>query len=350
MPGSPLSRRSFCTLVAAATTPAARSAGTQIRVAVLGTGHAHAVGKIRALRSTSEFELAGICRPDADEPNEGEVFQGVRWLSLDELLKDSSIQLVAVESRVQRNLKYAKLCVDAGKFVHLDKAPGEDLPALRALLAEAARRKRVVQIGYQWRYHPAMQAALEAARKGWLGKVYAMRATIDKPIAPAERLQLAAFRGGMMFELGCHLIDRAVDLFGKPKKVTGFLRHDSPIDDTLADDTLAVLEFDRAIAEIYVAAFSPSGDQYRCVEILGTNGRATVQPFSPLRLMLDLKQPAGTYKAGRQTIEPAPYPGPAFAPDFAEMARIIRHGEKPSYSPEHDLIAQETLLKACGVA
>jgi predicted dehydrogenase len=342
-----MDRRSACYLLAAASIPTAKADSKRIRVAVFGTGHAHAISKIRTLRRMPEFEFAGICRLDG-EPSDGEVFQGVRWLSTDELLNDTSIELVAIESRVKQNLKCAKLCVDAGKFVHLDKAPGEDLPALSTLLHDAARRKLVVQMGYQWRYHPAMQASIKAAREGWLGKVYAMRATIDKPIAPADRAQLATFRGGMMFELGCHLIDRAVDLFGRPKKVTGILRHESAIDDNLADNTLAVLEFDSAMAEIYVAAFQPSGDQYRCLEILGTNGRAVVQPFDPLRLALDLKQPAGVYRSGRQMTDLAA-PGPIFSPDFAEMARIIRHKERPSYSVEHDLITQETLLKACGV-
>src|SRR5437899_4467360 len=91
MPETSLSRRTFCSLVAAA----ARPDGTPIRAAFLGTGHAHALAKILALRSRPEFELAGICQPDADGPGEGEVLQGVRWLSLDELLKDSSIQLVS---------------------------------------------------------------------------------------------------------------------------------------------------------------------------------------------------------------------------------------------------------------
>jgi predicted dehydrogenase len=342
-----MNRRSACCLLAAASIPVAKANDKRIRVAVFGAGHAHAISKIRTLRRMPEFEFAGICRLE-DEHHEGEVFQGVRWLSTEELLNDTSIELVAIESRVKQNLKCAKLCVDTGKFVHLDKAPGEDLPALSALLSDAARRSVVVQMGYQWRYHPAMQASIKAAKEGWLGKVYAMRATIDKPIAPADREQLAAFRGGIMFELGCHLIDRAVDLFGRPKKVTGILRHESTINDNLADSTLAVLEFESAMAEIYVAAFQPGGDQYRCLEILGTNGRATVQPFDPLRLALDLKQPAGIYRSGRQTID-FPSPGPIFAPDFAEMARIIRRKEKPSYSPEHDLIVQETLLKVCGV-
>jgi len=141
----------------------------KIRVAVLGTGHAHALGKIQTLRSLPEYEFVGICRPDPDEPNEGDVFRGVRWLSMEELLDErAAIELIDVESRVERNLQYAQKCVSAGKFVHLDKAPGEDLAGLQALLAEASSRKRVVQMGYQWRYHPAMQAAIEPrGTVGW---------------------------------------------------------------------------------------------------------------------------------------------------------------------------------------
>jgi len=153
----------------------------------------------------------------------------------------------------------------------------------------------------------------------------------------------------MMFELGCHLIDRAVALFGKPQKVTGFARHDSPLDDGLADNTLAILEYGQSVAEIYVAAFQPHGEHYRCVEILGSNGRATVQPFSPLRLTVDLKDAAGPYKDGEQVLQPPAPPGPIYAPDFAEMASIIRDGARPAYSAEHDLIVQQALLEACGV-
>jgi predicted dehydrogenase len=346
---SRLNRRSLLSLTGAIGLSKAYAVPRKIRVAVLGTGHAHALSKIRALRQLPEYEFVGICRPDADEPNQGEVFYGVRWLSLGEILGDPSIELVAVESRVQRNLQYARKCVEAGKFVHLDKAPGEDLEGLRSLLVEAQRRKRIVQMGYQWRYHTAMQAAIEAARKGWLGRVYLFRATIDKPVPPDERRQLAMFKGGMMFELGCHLIDRAIDLLGKPRKVAGILRHESPLDDNLADNTIAILEFERAMAEIRVSAFQPHGDRYREIEILGANGRAAVQPFSPLRLMTDLGQAAGPYGAGVEHRDLPPVAGPSFAPDFLEMARVIRDGATPSYSPEHDLITHEALLKACHV-
>lgn len=316
----------------------------KIRVAVIGTAHGHAASKVRALQQLPVFELAGVCRP----PGEPEVaVPGVRRLSADEVVNDASIELVAVETRVEHNLDYAERCVRAGKHVHLDKPPGGSLPRLRALFDDAARHGPTVQMGYQWRYHPAMQLAIEAARKGWLGHVYSMRAVIDKPLGAAERLELAKFPGGILFDEGCHLIDRAIDLFGKPKRATGFLQHSSTIDDGLADNTLAVLEYDRARVEIGMASFQPHGSLYRVLELSGTNGKAVVQPYAPLRLLVDLKEPAGPYKSGAQALEPQEPAGPAYAPDFLEMAQIIRHGARPSYSPEHDLIVHQTLLQVC---
>lgn len=335
------------TLLAGAAAVPAMSASKPVRAAVYGIGHAHAMGKVAALKALPQFDLVGVCEPDSSVPRTHKALVGVRWLSRRELLEDPSIQLVAVESRVQENLAYAREAIDAGKFVHLDKAPGTNLGAFRDLLAEAGRRKLSVQLGYQWRYHPAMQAAVEAARKGWLGDVYSIRARIDKPTPAADRRALAAFRGGIMFELGCHLIDRVTDLLGKPSKVTGHLWHHSREDDTLADNTIAILEYPKAVAEISVAAMHPHGNSYRTFEITGTNGSVTVKPFSPYRLTSHLRDAAGSYPAGFKESSFAPDQLPAFSPDFLELHATIRDGAAPTYSWQHDLMTQEVLLKAC---
>jgi predicted dehydrogenase len=194
--------RRFFTALATATSLAA-SAPAKIRVAMIGTGHGHAASKVRALQSMPEFEFVGLCRPDKDDPAIGDLFKNLKWLSLSEVLEDKSVELVAVEcADPDRNLHYAQSCIDHQKFVHLDKPPGADLSKLRKLLVDAKDRNRVVQMGYQWRYHSAMQAAFEAARKGWLGRVYRFRASIDKPIEADERKHLAKYRGGMMFSEG----------------------------------------------------------------------------------------------------------------------------------------------------
>ena len=343
-----MNRRTFC----AGAVALGRAFGStgRIRAVMIGTAHGHAASKARALRKLPEYDFAGICRVHADEPDTNDAFQGLPRLALDDVLADASIEMVAIETRVERNLDYAERAVHAGKFVHLDKPPGSaDLNRLRTLFDDARRGGRVVQMGYQWRYHPAMRAAIEAARNGWLGEVYALRASIDKPLRPDERRELAKFKGGILFEEGCHLIDRTVDLFGKPKRVTGYLQHASPLDDGLADNTLAILEYDKAIAEIRMASFQPHGNRYRLFELSGTNGKAAVQPYAPQRLLVDLQTAAGPYRAGEQILEPAEPPGPTYAPDFEEMARIIREHAAPSYSSEHDLMVQETLLRACGM-
>jgi predicted dehydrogenase len=285
------------------------------------------------------------------ETREHEVLRGVQWLELQQVLDDPAVEMVAVESDDwSGNLEYAEKCVAAGKWVHLDKPPGADLGRLRALFAEASRRGRVVQMGYQWRYHPGFQAVTEAARKGWLGPVYRFRASIDKLILAEERRHLARFRGGMMFSEGCHLVDCAVAVLGKPKKVTGILRHDSPIPDGLADNTLAILEYDHAVAEISLAGFHPRGTAHRFVEICGGNGSARLQSYAfPSRLTVDLGKAAGPYGAGFQSQEVTAPPGLGYAPDFLEMAAIIRGGAKASYPVEHDLDTHETLLRVCGM-
>src|SRR6266568_3365179 len=101
---------------------------------MIGTGHGHAFSKIRVLRRMPEYDFVGIHRPDSSEPGEGEPLGGVRWLSLAEILGDTSIELVAIESAdVDKNLEFAEQCVQARKFAHFDKPPGADLPRLRKL-------------------------------------------------------------------------------------------------------------------------------------------------------------------------------------------------------------------------
>jgi predicted dehydrogenase len=343
-----LTRRAFTALAATQMLPAA---GERIRTAVVGTGHGHAISKIRALGSMPEYDLVGVCRPDSSEPANHEALRDVRWVSLQQILDDESIEMVAIETAdFDHNLDYAEQFVNAGRFVHFDKPPGADFQRFRRLLSNAAERKRVVQQGYQWRYQSAMQAAVEAARNGWLGRIYRFHASIDKLVGPEERRHLAKHRGGLMFSEGCHLIDRAVAVLGKPRKVTGILRHDSTIDDGLADNTLAILEYDHSIAEISMAGFRSNGTPYRFLEILGTNGSARAQPYTyPSRLTVDLVDAAGPYKAGPQVLEPPPPPGRPYTPDFREMAAMIRTGAPPSHSPEHDLFTHETLLRACGM-
>src|SRR5580704_18710586 len=89
--------------------------------------------------------------------------------------------------------------------------------------ATSAKAFQKAQVGHMWRYNPGIVKVLEAAREGWLGSIYMVRANIGNQLAANRRPERAEFSGGVMFELGCHVIDPMVRLMGRPRKVTATL-------------------------------------------------------------------------------------------------------------------------------
>ena len=146
------------------------------------------------------------------------------------------------------------------------------------------------------RFHAGFDRAFEAVRNGWLGDVYMVRGVMNTDLSDRDRLPLAQYKGGMMFELGCHMIDRMVALLGRPKEVRGWLRHDSSVNDTLADNTLAVFEYGHAHAVLSTAARMP-------FEITGTNGAIVIAPIEPgNKIRVSMREARGPYKAGWQEV------------------------------------------------
>ena len=318
-----------------------------IKIAQIGTGHAHA-SKLSVFRASPDYEVIGVAEPDSElrkKAQSQELYRGLPWMTQEELLKRPGLQMVLVETRVRDLLNTAEACVNAGKHIHLDKPAGESLPHLRRILDSAARQKLLVQMGYMFRYNPAVVLLRDFLRQGWLGKVFEVHAVMSKVVDPASRRELAEYPGGIMFELGCHVMDLVVGILGKPDTVTPFIQHSSPINDKLADNMLAVLSYPQAIASVKASAQEFDGGDRRHLVVCGTEGTYHIQPLDNPSAIVTLSQPRGDYKKGRQEIAFPKYV--RYVDDAADMARIIR-GEKPAdFSYEHDLNVQRALLEAC---
>jgi predicted dehydrogenase len=328
----------------------AQGAPKVIRAGILGTQHSHTTGKLEAMKNSPDYEVAGVCENDKaarERAQENPRFKGLKWMSEEQMLADSSIHLIVVECSVWEAIPQGRKVIAAGKHLHLEKPPGNTMEPFKQLVEDARRQNLALQTGYLWRCHDGVNAALEAARKGWLGDVFMVRATMNSDRGPAERAKEARYRGGGLFELAGHVIDRTVDLLGRPKKVQSWLRHDTSIADKLADNNLTVFEYDKALAVIAQAArMSGSGD-HRSFEVIGTDGSFMVYAeSSPPRMRVNMRNPHGPYKAGWQEITLPPQP--RFIGDFKELARAIKSGQplKPSY--DHELLLHETLLRASG--
>src|SRR4029453_3868375 len=133
--------------------------------------------------------------------------------------------------------------------------------------------------------------------EGMLGDIFSIRGRIGKAKASYDRwLEAMPYPGHLMFEMCGHLIDPMVAVLGRPSKVTPFLRSDFrrpengsgpivlpargiPGEDAgrpFVDDSLAVLEWERAMAVVESAGMEVGAD--RRLEVLGTRGTLVIEP------------------------------------------------------------------------
>ncbi|MEI9895165.1 MAG: Gfo/Idh/MocA family oxidoreductase [Chthoniobacter sp.] len=354
-----LTRRQFLHTAALASLAAGSRAYAQdatakpakIRIGQIGTGHAHAAGKMDTMRHSEDYEVVGIVEPDPERRAKVEkspTYSGVPWMTEEQLLNAPGLQAVAVETLVKDLVPTATRCIAAGKHVHLDKPGGESLPAFKALLDDATRRKLTLQMGYMFRYNPAFLLCFQLWREGALGEIFSIDTAMSKLLSPAERQAVLPYRGGSMFELGCHVIDAVITILGHPDKVTPHRRSVSALADGWSDNDLTVLDFPRTTATVRSAMVEVEGGARRNFVVCGTKGTFDIRPLEAPAARLALDAPHGEFKKGYQDVK-FPKTGGRYDGDFADLAKIIRGEKACSFPPEHDLAVQETLLLACGL-
>jgi predicted dehydrogenase len=325
-----------------------------LRVAQLGTAHAHASEKWATLRSLPlHFECVALCEPDEAQRRKVEAepeYSGANWVSEDSLFARRDIDAVLVETELPDLLRYGERVIAAGWHLHLDKPPGRDLARFAALQRSTTSAGRVMQQGYMYRYHPAVRFCLEAAERGWLGRVFAVHGEIGKVIAPSRRAWLAENYGGSMMLLGCHLIDIAVALLGAPSRVTGFRRNTFPDRDGFMDHEFAVLEYDGAMATVRSMLAEVEGEERRQLVVCGENATIEIMPLEPAHLRVAFQKPPEGFVRGYQDVA-LPAVEARYGDQLVDFARMVR-GEPSAltrFDAAHDLRVHETLTQMTAV-
>ena len=165
------------------------------------------------------FEVVGYALPENERekfPERMADFEGYREMTVEEILNDPDIEAVAVETEEIYLTQYALLAAQQGKHIHMEKPGGISLPDFERLIRAVKAKQKVFHTGYMYRYNPAIVDLLDRIQSGELGEILSVEAQMSCCHSKAVRDWLGNFPGGMLFFLGCHLIDLVLRIQGNP--------------------------------------------------------------------------------------------------------------------------------------
>ena len=325
----------------------------KIKIGQIGIGHNHGEGKMLAVQKFPElFEVIGYAEENekwVEKRGNFPCYKDLPRLSVEEIIEKSDA--ILVECDVWNLTKVAKMCVEAGKHVHIDKPASGTLAEFEELLNIAKEKNLTVQMGYMYRYNFAIQKLMDMINSGELGEIYQIDAEMSTYHSKEYREWLKKFKGGSMYIFGSHLIDLVVSILGKPEKVYPFIKQ-TGFEGVYSDDNnFAVLEYDKAIARITNLSVEVNGWGMRRFAVMGSKGTVEIKPIE-----LNVKMTKSTtdiasnaYQDMKEKVDIKDVPTLS---RYDEMMKdfyksIIGEKENP-YSYEHELAVQKTLCRVVG--
>ena len=142
--------------------------------------------------------------------------------SFEELIKDPAIELIVVNTPDSTHYEYARLALEAGKHVIVEKPFTSTTEEGEELIALAAEMGLMLSVYQNRRWDADFQTVQEIISKGLLGRLVEYESTFARYrnfIKPNTWKETGESGGGLTYNLGSHLIDQAIRLFGMPEAV-----------------------------------------------------------------------------------------------------------------------------------
>ncbi len=341
----------------------------RLKVIQIGIMHDHATATLDAMKMHSdEFELLAIC-PEGGSPLEYEDFDGkladvkntysdIPFMTPEEGLKLPGLDGVIIEARERDLTYYTVMALNAGFPVHMDKPGGENTEEFNAMVDLAEKKGLVFSLGYMYRQNPAVVKAKQLIKEGAIGEILNIEAHMDCGHPVVKRKWLGNYKGGMMFFLGCHLIDLIVGFQGEPIEVIA-KNTSTNIDGVTSEDYgFALLRYEHGWSFAKTSANEPGGFYRRQLVIIGTKGQIEIKPleentFGPggeltcdMRLVDAKNLEDGGWNAKGVTTKFGPHE--RYYPMLHDFATYVNGEKKNPYTYDYEKLVYKVLSAACG--
>ena len=207
-----------------------------IRTALLAYGMSGKVFHAPFLTTHPGFELLAVA--ERTEQRMHLDYPTIRsYPSVAELLTDANLELVVVNTPSSTHFELASQAMRAGKHVLLEKPVATSVAQLQELLALAKQTGRHLLAYQNRRWDSDFGAVTRMVASGQLGQLLEAHLRFDryKPALNTKKFKEEPGPGaGLLYDLGPHLIDQAISLFGQPlscHKTLGYNRPTTRVDD-----------------------------------------------------------------------------------------------------------------------
>jgi predicted dehydrogenase len=212
----------------------------KIGVGVIGYGLGGRVFHAPFVSAVPGLKLVAIMQRRGDEA--AKAYPGTRIdRSVDEMLQDKSIELVVVSTPNETHFALAKHALESGKHVVIDK-PFSATSEEASELGRIAKSKGLLAIPFQnRRWDGDFLTVKKLLKEAAVGRLVTFESHFDRfrPV-PRENTWKEAENpaNGMLFDLGPHLVDQVLALFGTPDAITASVRSDR--DETAIEDAFDI--------------------------------------------------------------------------------------------------------------
>jgi scyllo-inositol 2-dehydrogenase (NADP+) len=200
--------------------PPGNDAERVIRVGLAGYGMAGATFHAPVIAAVPQLRITKVMTSRSDDVAR-DLPGAVAVSTADALVEDPAIDLVVIVTPNPSHAELADRALRAGKHVVIDKPMTVSVAEANALIALAAQTGRVLSVYQNRRWDNDFLTVRKLIESSRLGHVYAYEAHYDRfrPEIKAGWRERAQPGSGLLFDLGSHLIDQALTLFGLPETV-----------------------------------------------------------------------------------------------------------------------------------
>lgn len=260
----------------------------KIKVAQIGVGHDHAAEAMATLKLQNDiYDVVGFAIvPEDSENAPGFVYENrkgdfadIPQMTVEEILNYPGLDAVVIEAEDRALTKYAFMAAEKGLHIQMDKPGGISGDEFDKLIDIVKEKNLVFHTGYMYRYNPEVMQLKEDIKSGKLGEVYAVEAQMNCLHGAPKREWLGNYPGGMLYYLGCHLIDIIYSIMGKPEEVIP-LNVSSGIDGVTAEDFgMAVFKYKNGVSFAKSTAVEYGGFERRQIVACGSKGTVEIKPI-----------------------------------------------------------------------